>query len=175
MQGLWLSKTKSIRLRFAGCWAWELVLSRVQLSVFSRVGPLSDLLQTVDSYMRMHAKAQVKTAKPLFNDPDRLGQWKAKCDCLFLHVHSETLFLWDYMFETRKQSGVILSSVFGTDTTMYFFNRHLHLVHRCLGYLVQTVTYIRPVMFSIISYFSSRTLSYSFKRSALHSLWVLQF
>ena len=79
------------------------------------------------------------------------------------------------MFETRKQSGVILSSVFGTDTTMYFFNRHLHLVHRCLGYLVQTVTYIRPVMFSIISYFSSRTLSYSFKRSALHSLWVLQF
>ena len=42
----------------------------MQLSVFSRVGPLSDLLQTVDSYMRMHAKAQVKRAKPLLKWPD---------------------------------------------------------------------------------------------------------
>ena len=38
----------------------------MQLSVFSRVGSLSDLLQTVGSYMRVHAKAQVKTTKPLF-------------------------------------------------------------------------------------------------------------
>ena len=45
----------------------------MQLSVFSRVGPLSDLLQTVDSYMRMHAKAQVKTAKPLFNSDEHIN------------------------------------------------------------------------------------------------------
>ena len=42
----------------------------MQLSVFSCVGSLSDLLQTVDSYIRMHAKAQVKTAKTLFKNSE---------------------------------------------------------------------------------------------------------
>ena len=37
-------------------------------TLFSRVGSLSCLLQIVDSYMRMHSKAQVKAAKPLFKD-----------------------------------------------------------------------------------------------------------